>query len=365
MAYNRFIRFRHSWMSKSPKNRFLGLQLLNRAALLRLIVLATIVGILICWGWFAMIQMPGESYRDSLPPLTPKEVALQNALQRDVETLGSEIGERNYLNYENLMAAADFLKASLSQAGYQVQQQDYTIDRQTYYNLEVEIPGTEQADEIVIIGGHYDSVAYSPGANDNGTGAAATLELARLFAGKKPARTLRFVEFVNEEPPFFWTENMGSMVYAKRCKQRKEKIVAMLSLETMGYYSDKVGSQQYPLPFLGFIYPLQGNFISFIGNIASGSLVRDVVASFRRHTQFPSEGAALPGELTGVGWSDQWSFWKQGYPGVMVTDTAPFRYPHYHTQYDTPDKINYEYLARVVAGLERAIAELSGLKPEP
>jgi Zn-dependent M28 family amino/carboxypeptidase len=150
----------------------------------------------------------------------------------------------------------------------------YTINNQTYYNLEVEIQGSERADEIVIIGGHYDSVSFSPGANDNGTGAAATLELARLFAGSKPERTLRFVEFVNEEPPFFQTENMGSLVYAKRCKQRKEKVVAMLSLETMGYYSDEIGSQKYPAP-VSSIYPLQGNYIGFVGNIASGGLVRD------------------------------------------------------------------------------------------
>ena len=347
------------------KNRPLGVQRLFRAALLLLTVLLIILGILISWGWLTMIQMPGESYRGELPPLTQKEVALRDSLQRDVQKLGSEIGERNFLHYKELMAAADFLDASFAQAGYQVPRQGYTIDNQTYYNLEVEIPGTQKADEIVIIGGHYDSVSGSPGANDNGTGAAATVELARLFAGKKPSRTLRFVEFVNEEPPFFFSEGMGSLVYASRCKQRSEKVVAMLSLETIGYYSDKIGSQRYPLPELSSIYPLQGNFISFIGNLASESLVRDAIASFRRHTQFPSEGTALPNEITGVSWSDQWSFWQQGYPGVMVTDTAPFRYPYYHTSDDTPDKVNYESLARVVAGLEYAIADLSGLsQPE-
>jgi hypothetical protein len=343
------------------KNRPLGIQRLFRVALLLLTVGVIILGIIISWGWFTMIQMPGESYRGELPPLTQKEVALRDALQRDVEKLGSEIGERNFLHYKELMAAADFLDASFANAGYKVQRQGYTIDNQTYYNLEVEIPGTQRADEIVIVGGHYDSVSGSPGANDNGTGAAATLELARLFAGKKPERTLRFVEFVNEEPPFFFSEGMGSLVYASRCKQRSENVVAMLSLETIGYYSDKIGSQRYPLPQLSSIYPLQGNFISFIGNVASGSLVRDVVASFRRHTKFPSEGTALPNEITGVSWSDQWSFWQQGYPGIMVTDTAPFRYPYYHTSNDTPDKVNYESLARVVAGLEYAIADLSGL----
>jgi hypothetical protein len=345
------------------KNPPLGVQRLFRAALLLLTVLLTILGIIISWGWLTMIQMPGESYRGELPPLTQKEVALRDSLQRGVEKLAGEIGERNFLHYKELMAAADFLDASFAQAGYKVQRQGYTVDNQTYYNLAVEIPGTQRPDEIVIVGGHYDSVSGSPGANDNGTGAAATLELARLFAGKNPSRTLRFVEFVNEEPPFFFSEGMGSLVYASRCKQRSENVVAMLSLETIGYYSDKIGSQRYPLPQLSSIYPLQGNFISFIGNVASGLLVRDAIASFRRHTKFPSEGTALPNEITGVSWSDQWSFWQQGYPGIMVTDTAPFRYPYYHTANDTPDKVNYESLARVVAGLEYAIADLSGVNP--
>jgi hypothetical protein len=352
-------------MTGTTKNRpQFVVQRLIRAALLLLTVFAIIGGILVSWGWLTMIQMPGESYRGQLPPLARKEMALKDALQRDVEKLALEIGERNYLHYKGLIAAADFLTTSLVQAGYQVQQQEYAIANQTYYNLEVEIKGSDRADEIVIIGGHYDSVSGSPGANDNATGAAATLELARLFAGKKPKRTLRFVEFVNEEPPFFFSEDMGSLVYAKRCKQRSENVVAMLSLETMGYYSDKIGSQQYPLPQLSSLYPLQGNFIAFIGNVASGSLVRDVVASFRRHTQFPSEGTALPSDISGVGWSDQWSFWQQGYPGVMVTDTAPFRYPYYHTAGDTPDKVNYDHLARVVGGLELTIADLSRLSQQ-
>lgn len=347
-------------MSHTQKNQRFRIQLINRAAGIRLAILAIILGTLISGAYLMMIQMPSTSFRGDLPPLTPKESLLRDALQQDLQTLATKIGQRNFLYPQGLVTAADFLKASLAEVGYEVKQQAYTIDNQTYANVEVEIPGTNRADEIVIIGGHYDSVNFSPGANDNGTGAAATLELARLFAGKKPTRTLRFVEFVNEEPPFFWTETMGSFVYAKRCKQRNEKVVAMLSLETMGYYSDEIGSQKYPAP-LSLLYPSQGNFIGFIGNIASRRLVRDVVSSFRQHTQFPSEGAALPNKIPGVGWSDQWSFWQQGYPGIMVTDTAPFRYPYYHAVEDTPDKINYDRLARVVAGLERVIADLSGL----
>jgi hypothetical protein len=342
------------------KKTWLNIQPVSRNALHRLAALGIILSILMTWGWFAMIQMPGKSHTGALPDLTAQQVALRDALRRDVEQLAGTIGERNYTLYKKLTASADFLESSFTSAGYKVQRQEYEIDGKNYDNLEVEIAGSDKADEIIIIGGHYDSVYGSSGANDNGTGAAAVLELARTFAGKKTERTLRFVEFVNEEPPFFWTPDMGSLVYAKHCKQRNEKIAAMLSLETIGYYSDEIGSQKYPFS-LGTIYPLQGNFIAFIGNIASGKLVRESIASFRNHAKLPSEGAALPGAVQGVGWSDHWSFWQQGYPALMVTDTAPFRYPHYHTKADTPDKVDYDRMARVVAGLESVIADLAGL----
>jgi hypothetical protein len=147
---------------------------------------------------------------------------------------------------------------------------------------------------------------------------------------------------------------MGSLVYAKRCKDRGERIVAMLSLETIGFYSDVKGSQKYPPP-LSLFYPSTGNFIGFVGDRSSTDLMRSVVKTFRATTRFPSEGAALFASLPGVGWSDHWSFWQVGYPGVMVTDTAPFRYPHYHTGADTPDKLDYE--------LERVVGELVGVLP--
>jgi Zn-dependent M28 family amino/carboxypeptidase len=281
-----------------------------------------------------------------------------NLLRQDIQRITVEIGARNASQYENLNATRTFFGTALAQSGYKIRQQEYKIDKKSYYNLEAEKLGTEKSNEIILIGGHYDSAFNSPGANDNGTGAAATLELARIFAKKSTKRTIRFVEFTNEEPPFFWTENMGSLVYAKQIDQRKEKVVAMLSLETMGYFSDKGDSQKYPFP-IGLLYPKQGNFIGFIGNLNSGDLVRRSIASFRRHTKFPSQGAVLPGWIPGVGWSDQWSFWENGYRGIMITDTAPYRYPYYHTEDDTIDKINFDKLARVVSGLSDVISDLA------
>lgn len=273
-------------------------------------------------------------------------------LSEDVRMLSDVIGERHLIRIKELDASANFLDQSLRKAGYSVKRQTYSVDGAACHNLEAEIPGSE---EIVVIGGHYDSVMGSPGANDNATGAAAVLALAREFAGQKLGRTLRFVEFVNEEPPYFQTEQMGSLVYARACMARGEKIVAMLSLETMGFYSDAKGSQKYPFPF-NWLYPSVGNFIGFVANRASNKLLKQVVQAYR--SPVPCQSVSTFEAVPGIGWSDQWSFWQVGYPGIMVTDTAPFRYPHYHTALDTPDKIDYTRLGQVVEGLVEVVNQI-------
>jgi len=135
-------------------------------------------------------------------------------------------------------------------------------------------------------------------------------------------------------------------------------VSAMLSLETIGFYSDEPGSQDYP-PVLSLFYPSKGNFIAFVGNTDSRGLVRESVHDFRESTRFPSEGIAAPGNWLGIGWSDQWSFWQEGYPGIMVTDTALFRYHDYHTPSDTVDKVNFDKAARVVEGVGKLVEELA------
>ncbi|WP_040957617.1 MULTISPECIES: M28 family peptidase [Planktothrix] len=334
------------------------MQLITKAALIRLgILLGGLIFLLIAIGSL-MISMPGKSYSGQLPPLTPSQEQVSQQLNRYIKIIADDIGEHNYIFYNQLIQVENFLNERLSQAGYAVKTQEYSVDGKVFRNLEIEIRGTEKPDEIVIVGAHYDSVVGSPGANDNGTGAVAILALAEKFATLKPKRTLRFVEFVNEEPPFFWSENMGSWVYAQRCKERQENIVAMLSLETMGFYSQASNSQQYPVNILKLIYPNQGNFISFIGNISSRSLIHQAIGKFRNSAQFPSQGVSLPNFIPGVGWSDHWSFWQAGYPALMVTDTAPFRYPYYHTQQDTPEQIDYYGLTLVISGLESVIQDL-------
>jgi Zn-dependent M28 family amino/carboxypeptidase len=200
-------------------------------------------------------------------------------------------------------------------------------------------------------------VPGSPAANDNASGVAAILALARRFAGSPGDRTLRFVAFVNEEKPYAHTDQMGSVVYAWRCRQRGEKVTAMLSLETIGYYNDEPGSQKYPSP-IGRFYPSTGNFIAFVGNTRYGWLVREAVAAFRRSEPFPSQGGVLPESIPNIGFSDHWSFWQEGYPALMVTDTANFRYPYYHMPEDTVDKVDFERMSRVVRGLGSVVAAL-------
>ena len=320
--------------------------------------LISILGIVVAGGWLVMIRMPGESYSGPLPAATDEIRGLERQLRAHVDMLAGEIGERNVLRYPQLVSAAEYIEKTLSEAGYEVARQGYEVSGKVCENIEAEVRGTESPDEIVLIGAHYDSVKGSPGANDNATGVAATLALARAFAQNPTTRTLRFVAFTNEEPPFFQTRHMGSRVYAQRSHKRGENIILMLSLETIGYYSDEQGSQRYMFP-LHFFYPSTGNFIAFVSNVENGQLVRQLVGAFRQHASFPAEGAALWEWLPGVGWSDHWAFWKERFPAVMVTDTALFRDPAYHTSNDIPKNIHYEHFARVVSGLQRVIAEFA------
>src|SRR6184192_2106064 len=309
-------------------------------------------------GWWFLLKMPGKNIANAAE-LSRAEIDLRDELIADVRTLGDEIGERNMWRYAQLNAAADFIESSFLRAGLQPRRDTYQVNDLPCDNIEVEIRGASP--QIVLIGAHYDSVFGCPGANDNGSGVAALLALARRFAGKSSTHALRFVAFVNEEPPYFLSSQMGSFVYAGRCKARGDKITAMISLETIGYFSDAPHSQTYPAPGLGAFYPKVGNFIGFVANTRSRALLRRVIALFREHAKIPSEGAALPAFVPGVSWSDQWSFWRQGYAAIMVTDTAPFRYPHYHSSSDTPDKLDYDRFALVVSGMEKVIEDLDKL----
>ena len=224
-------------------------------------------------------------------PLSAAEIELRSELAADVQELAGNIGERNMHRYPQLLAAADFIENSFSRAGLHPRRDSYELNGKVCHNIEAEIRGARP--EIFLIGAHYDSVFGSPGANDNGSGVAAMLALARRFATRSTTHTLRFVAFVNEEPPYFQTSEMGSFVYASRCKAHGDQITAMISLETIGYFSDAPNSQKYP-GALGAFYPKVGNFIGFVGTVGSRDLLRRAVAVFRKQKKLPSQGAALP-----------------------------------------------------------------------
>jgi Zn-dependent M28 family amino/carboxypeptidase len=272
--------------------------------------------------------------------------------------LAGTIGERHLWSYGALEQAAQYISTQLTAPGYTPRRQTFELAKLPLSNVEAVLQGTTHGAEIVVVGAHYDTVAGCPGANDNATGVAAVLELAQRFSGRRQPRTIRFVAFVNEEPPFFQTEHMGSAVYANALRSDDERVVGMLSLETMGYYSEERGSQRYPAP-MATVYPDVGNFIGFVANVASARLLWRARRAFKRRTSFPLQSATVPAAIPGVGWSDHWAFWQAGYPAMMVTDTAPYRYPWYHTADDTPEKVDYDRLAHVVDGLETVIEAIA------
>ena len=329
---------------------------------LRMVLAVVVLVIVAAVVWlFRMTGMPLKSYAGPLPPLNSQQSELRDHMAVNVNYLSASIGERSLERAGSLEKTAGFIRENLQSAGYAVNDVRYEVAGQKVSNLEAILVGTETAQDNVVVGAHYDSVAGTVGANDNASGVAAVLELARLFKTAKPRRTVRFVFFVNEELPYFQTESMGSVVYARQLRSKGIRVSSMISLETIGFYSDATGSQKYPPP-LGFFYPSRGNFIGFVGNPESRDLVRRSVRKFRETTRFPSEGVSAPAEWPGVGWSDQWSFWQQKYPGIMVTDTATFRYPYYHTRLDTSDKVDCEKAARVVEGV-RGVVEMLANEP--
>ncbi|MBN1521110.1 MAG: M28 family peptidase [Candidatus Aureabacteria bacterium] len=273
-----------------------------------------------------------------------------------MKILSDDIGDKNVFKHENLKKSARYIEKTLSEAGYEVALQAYVADSAAVENIIAEKKGSKRPDEIVLVGAHYDT-CLNPGADDNASAVAGLLEIARMFSEKDVSRTIRFVAFVNEEPPFYKTEKMGSYVYARKAREKDENIRAAIILEMIGYDSNEPGSQSYP-PMLGFFYPDKGNFIAIVGNLRYKWLVRRVKRRFKEQTFFSVESLAAPGFVPGVDFSDHWSFWKWDYPAVMITDTAFYRSPHYHRNSDTYETLDYGAMAEVVQAISKAVEEL-------
>ncbi len=307
-----------------------------------------------------MMWMPGLSYKGDLPQMLASETFLRDRLRQHVHALASDIGERHWHAYGNLERARLYIDEQLRGLGYGVEHQRFEFSGRSFYNVEARLRGSQGSARSIVVGAHYDTVEGSPGANDNASGIAALLELARELRGSNLPLTIRFVAFANEEAPFFKTrKGMGSIEYLRRMGDPAATVVAMVSLETIGFYSDAEGSQAYP-PLLSFFYPNKANFIAFVGNLHSRKVVRSMLRSFRKNAVIPSVGIAVPPILPGLSWSDHRSFWQAGIPAVMVTDTALYRDPEYHLGTDTPERLDYDRMARVVSGLIVAISTVGG-----
>ena len=301
-----------------------------------------------------MVAFPGQTWRGAVGGAPD---GLPQRLEVHVQALAGDIGPRTQISPGSLAGAAAYIRGVFEAQGHRVESEAFTVAGSAVENLVVTLPGTTA--ELIVIGAHYDTHPGSPGADDNASGVAALLELGRLLRATKTQRTIRLVAFVNEEYPFARTDAMGSVVHARRARARGDQIHAMLSLESIGNYSDAPGSQFIPWLYRPF-FPEEGNFVAFMGDLASRGDVIAALTAFRTHAEVPSEGLSAPGWLAGTYRSDHWAFWLEGYPGVMVTDTAPYRYADYHQATDTPATLEYGTLAAVVVGLRGMTLTLAG-----
>lgn len=325
----------------------------------RILFYGGVVLAIVLFGVYAM-WMPGTRFRGQPSAPSAEVLSLAAALKTHVVALSENVGERRVDLRDSMPQAQRYLMTVAGEIAARsrstVRLEDVGANGGHANNLFWELQGASS--ELVVVGAHYDSAEGAPGADDNASGVAATLELARHLSTRRFQRTIRFVLFANEEPPYFQNPGMGSLAHARGSHQRGDRIAAMLSLESIGYYSDAPHSQKYP-HFIGLLYPDRGNFVAFVGNLDSRSLVRRAIGTFRSRAPFPSEGAALPARVPGIDWSDHWAFWQFGYPAIMVTDTAIFRNPHYHEHSDAPATIDYVKLATVTTGLLSVVEELA------
>ena len=298
----------------------------------------------------------------SNPGLNLREVAEKS--RRIVETLCRQFPSRTGRSGASLARSAVWIEQEFRSLGYRVTLQRYAaMPAGEVKNLIAEKTGLDPAAPSIVVGAHYDTVPGTPGADDNASGVAGTLELARLLLPYENRRTLSFVAFTHEEAPYFYTSRMGSYVYARSLKNSRVPLRAMICLEMIGYGGREL-RQSYPFPLMRRIggFPEHGNFVGVVGNLRSRKLVKAVYERMKEQCRIGVERLSAPGFLPPFNLSDQSSFWRNGYQAVMVTDTAFERNPHYHLESDSPETLNYEFLAEVVGGVYSALLDLDRME---
>lgn len=273
-------------------------------------------------------------------------------LKTIVQTL-VDFGPRDSKHPDVLKKVADWLAQELMLPGAQVTRQPYVVKDETFENIRANF-GPDKGSRI-IIGAHFDAYRGLPGADDNASGVAVLLELARLLSSQPPPVPVELVAWNLEEPPFFRTENMGSRIHARSLKGDGVPVSFVVSLESLGTYTETPKSQSYPLPGMDILYPDRGNFLALVGNYGSGWLLRKSKERMQEATILPIWSINAPSWLVGIDFSDHGSYWKEGYPAFMVTGTAFYRNKRYHTPQDTPDLLDYEQMARVVQAVHALI----------
>ncbi len=280
---------------------------------------------------------------------------MEERLKEIVFFISEKIGERNFWKYENLKKCSDYIKDFLSK-NYKVNVLGYKIDEKEFENIYVIKKG--KGESFIVLGSHYDTVIGSKGADDNASGVAINLLISEILKDENLNYGIIFSFFPNEEPPFFQTEIMGSYVFAKFLKKEKYKIEGMICFESVGYFSSKKNSQSYPL-FLNFKYPDKGDFIGVVGNLKSKNLVKNVAEGIKKYSKINCEYLyASPLLIPGIDFSDNWSFYKNGFKACMITDTAFYRNPYYHTNLDTYEKLDYGKMKEILIGVSNFLKNI-------
>ena len=331
------------WQSQTERRR----RIIRFMLLVLLIVLLLLVG-----SWFWLTQPLLSSARPS-----PERTVDPLRLQEHVRKLSIELSPRDENHIENLDRVAAYIKDEFSQTTALVSEQPYRVQGKSYRNVIAQF-GPESAERIVV-GAHYDVAGPFPGADDNASGVAGLIELARLLGRQQPPMRVELVAFSLEEPPYFGTTGMGSSVHAQSLRRQNIRVRAMFSLEMIGYFSDAPNSQHFPVGILGALYPSTGNFIAVVGRLSDWSLVRRTKATMRNASLLPVYSINAPIFVPGVDFSDQLNYWHAGYNALMITDTAFYRNRNYHTAQDTEEKLDYKRMAMVVEGVYAAVAELT------
>jgi Zn-dependent M28 family amino/carboxypeptidase len=278
-------------------------------------------------------------------------------LHFSVQSLAGLRPSRNFRNLVSLNKAADFIKAAFHKQGYVPVEQKFSVQGAEYKNI-IATYGPDTAPRF-IVGAHYDVAGEQPGADDNASGVAGLLAIAGLFREHAPVLEfcIEFVAYTLEEPPFFKTEDMGSFVHARSLMEEKAGVLGMACLEMLGYYSDAPQSQFYPLSLMRFFYPDKGNFIGVVGNFHSSRLVRHFTNQMKL-TAVEVKSLKAPSFIVGVDFSDHMNYWKFGYPAIMITDTAFYRNPYYHSVHDEAETLDFGKMAEVIKGVYLALINL-------